>query len=306
MTQKQIAYFEKAFETGNIASAAKELFVSRSVVSRAILDLEEEFGIKLFERSKSGIEPTDAGKMLRAMLTEISVSYNTLITRFKSMNDDENRRTLRVGFTPTSSRIVGHLLFDVFGSEYRDVTISATERPGTELEGLLADGSVDVIFAPKTQEKSPEFAMMERLELYSVQLMLAVREDDPLASKKAVSIIDILDRPLGYLTAPIPFIDNILANSFSMFNKKPYIAIRTTAVEMLRSMTQAGRICVLMPDDMLDSWEKVVGVPIDFADQKITYYLTWNKAAKNNSAVLDFISYMENYKAQHWTESARM
>ena len=306
MTQKQIAYFEKAFDTGNIASAAKELFVSRSVVSRAILDLEEEFGIKLFERSKSGIEPTDAGKMLHSMLTEISVSYNTLVSRFKSMNDDESRRTLRVGFTPTSSRIVGRLLFDGFGSEYRDVTISATERPGTELEGLLADGSVDVIFAPKTQERSPVFAMMERLELYSVQLMLAVRDDDPLAGKNAVSIIDILDRPLGYLTAPIPFIDNILANSFSMFKKKPHIAIRTTAVEMLRSMTQAGRICVLMPDDMLDSWENVVGVPIDFADQKITYYLTWNKAAKYNSAVLDFISYMENYKAQHWTESARI
>jgi DNA-binding transcriptional LysR family regulator len=305
MTQKQIMYYEKAFDAGNIASAAKELFVSRSVVSRAILDLEEEFGVKLFERSKNGIEPTDAGIMLRSMFMEISGSYNTLISRFKSINEDDSRRTLRVGFTPTISRAVGRLLFREFGDEYQDILINATERPGAALEGMLVDGTADVVFIPKRQVPSPIFEMLERMSLYSVRLMLAVRKDDPLAKKRAVSIIDILDRPLGYLTAPIPFIDNILANSFSIFKKKPNIVLRTTAIELLRSMTQEGRICVLMPDDMLDSWDNVVGVPMDFADQRITYYLMWNKAVKYKSAVRDFIGFVKNYKAQHWADVAQ-
>ena len=51
MTQKQAAYFEKAYETRNIAVAAEAMFVSRSVISRAIQDMEEEFGTPLFERS---------------------------------------------------------------------------------------------------------------------------------------------------------------------------------------------------------------------------------------------------------------
>ena len=57
MTQKQISYFEKAYETRNIAAAADQMFVSRSVISRSIQELEEEFGVTFFERSKSGITP---------------------------------------------------------------------------------------------------------------------------------------------------------------------------------------------------------------------------------------------------------
>ena len=39
MTQKQIAYFEKAYHTGNIALAAEQMYVSRSVISRSIQEL---------------------------------------------------------------------------------------------------------------------------------------------------------------------------------------------------------------------------------------------------------------------------
>ena len=71
MTQKQIAYFEKAYHTGNIALAAEQMYVSRSVISRSIQELEEEFGVTLFERSKSGVVPTEAGKLLYSTLLQV-------------------------------------------------------------------------------------------------------------------------------------------------------------------------------------------------------------------------------------------
>lgn len=54
MTLKQISYFQAVCEKGNISSAAEDLFVARSVISRAIADLEDEFGAELFVRSKTG------------------------------------------------------------------------------------------------------------------------------------------------------------------------------------------------------------------------------------------------------------
>jgi DNA-binding transcriptional LysR family regulator len=42
MTLKQISYFQAVCEKGNISSAAEDLFVARSVISRAIADLEDE------------------------------------------------------------------------------------------------------------------------------------------------------------------------------------------------------------------------------------------------------------------------
>lgn len=64
MTLKQISYFQAVCEKGNISSAAEDLFVARSVISRAIADLEDEFGAELFVRSKNGVVLTDSGRIV--------------------------------------------------------------------------------------------------------------------------------------------------------------------------------------------------------------------------------------------------
>ena len=64
MTEKQGLYFKYCYEEGNIAAAAEKLYVSRSVVSRIVSDLEREFGIRFFVRGKRGVVPTEAGRIM--------------------------------------------------------------------------------------------------------------------------------------------------------------------------------------------------------------------------------------------------
>ena len=65
---KKQQYFLKVCETGNITTAAEELFVSRSVLSRSLHELEQEFDTTLFIRSKQGVELTASGRIIRNML----------------------------------------------------------------------------------------------------------------------------------------------------------------------------------------------------------------------------------------------
>ena len=58
MTEKQALYYKICYEKGNIAAAAESLFVSRSVVSRMVSELEKEFGATFFKRGKNGVKPT--------------------------------------------------------------------------------------------------------------------------------------------------------------------------------------------------------------------------------------------------------
>ncbi len=51
-------------EAGSMTRAAEELAVSYPVVSRTIADLEATLGVKLFDRSISGVEPTHYGRAL--------------------------------------------------------------------------------------------------------------------------------------------------------------------------------------------------------------------------------------------------
>ena len=54
--------FECAARTGSFAAAAKELGMSQPAISRHIANLEERNGAKLFDRSRTGVRLTEAGR----------------------------------------------------------------------------------------------------------------------------------------------------------------------------------------------------------------------------------------------------
>ena len=61
-TTAALVAFECAARKGSFAGAAKELGTSQPAVSRHIASLEKRFGKKLFDRSRTGVRLTDAGR----------------------------------------------------------------------------------------------------------------------------------------------------------------------------------------------------------------------------------------------------
>ena len=68
MTQNLSSYriFYAVANTGNISKAAKELYISQPAISKSIQKLEENIGIKLFDRSSRGVSLTPEGELLYA------------------------------------------------------------------------------------------------------------------------------------------------------------------------------------------------------------------------------------------------
>lgn len=61
MRIQQLQYLEAIAETGSINEAAKRLFISQPSLSQAMKELEREYHLQLFYRSKAGITLTDGG-----------------------------------------------------------------------------------------------------------------------------------------------------------------------------------------------------------------------------------------------------
>ena len=106
MTLKQIEYFQKVCQTGNISTAADALFVSRSVVSRTILELEEEFETVLFTRSRNGVTLTESGHILARLFEVFMASCTAAKERIRSLSAQEQSQPLRIGVTPTNAYCV--------------------------------------------------------------------------------------------------------------------------------------------------------------------------------------------------------
>ena len=78
MNLTYLRYAVEIADTGSINKAAENIFVAPSNLSRAIKDLENELGIKIFERTSKGMIPTQEGAELLNIAKSISAQVNDL------------------------------------------------------------------------------------------------------------------------------------------------------------------------------------------------------------------------------------
>ena len=63
MTTNQLTYFISVAECLNFTEAAKKHFISQTAMTQRIQTLEDQLGVRLFDRSRRHVELTPAGKV---------------------------------------------------------------------------------------------------------------------------------------------------------------------------------------------------------------------------------------------------
>lgn len=64
MNTRDLISFCQIYEHRSINHAARDMFITAQGLSKVVQNLEIEFGVKLFIRTKNGVTPTEAGKLL--------------------------------------------------------------------------------------------------------------------------------------------------------------------------------------------------------------------------------------------------
>ena len=286
MTLKQIEYFQMVCEKGNISAAAQALYISRSVVSRTISDIEEAFGVPVFIRSKSGVELTEYGKIIASLFNTFSNNYTAASKQIKQLQQEHSLKPLRIGVTPTNIYTVYHTYLEKFMDACPDIPLKMEEHSAFDAWTLLQNGTLDAFFTPAP----PNTRIFGTIDLYENPIMLGVAKDDLLRKKKNISIADILDLPLAFFNAPMP-IEKILNDAFAVFEKQPKIILRTSDLMLIRDLAAAHKVYPLLPLDTMAGWKEVRPVPLDFFHSSVNR-LVWSQALPYTSQLKAFLSFM--------------
>ena len=67
MNITELRYLVAIRKWGSVSAAAKQLYAAQPNVSKALKNLEEEYGIRIFERSSTGMIPTEQGQHCRQL-----------------------------------------------------------------------------------------------------------------------------------------------------------------------------------------------------------------------------------------------
>jgi len=287
MIFKKIKYFQIVCAKGNISAAADELYVSRSVISRMISELEKEFQTQLFIRSKNGVVLTEGGRILARFFEEYINTYDITKKSIGMLHTDQNIGTLRLGVTSTNACNVYKKFLCGFLNDYPHIKILTSEHCAADASKYLLNGTVEGFFTPACIN---EYNVFDMLELYNTQIALIVPANSPLSEKSTIGISGILDLPLGYLNSPMP-IESILESGFGAFGKIPNVIIRTSDCQLLLELTLKGYISSILPADIVLDWSGITAIPLDFFPVS-THRLIWNKALPHNKAFDLFLEYM--------------
>ncbi|MDO5116656.1 MAG: LysR family transcriptional regulator [Synergistaceae bacterium] len=143
LTNKNSEYFLTVAKEKSISKAAKKLFISQSYLSQYILKLESTLDMQLFDRSKSPIEITEAGKIYYDYLENSNRLYTKLTADFDTLNK-QRVHTLNLGFAPWRGSTLLPDILPIFIKQYPNVQVVLHEHQVKELYGLIEKNVIDV------------------------------------------------------------------------------------------------------------------------------------------------------------------
>ena len=144
MELRHLKYFVTVAEEQSFTKAAEKLFIAQPPLSRQIQNLENEFGVLLFERGSRPLQLTEAGEFFYQHAVKLLANAEEIKSMTKRVGMVE--RTVRIGF-------VGSLLYGLlsrivylYRQRYPQLKIELIEMTTTHQIPALKEGRIDVGF----------------------------------------------------------------------------------------------------------------------------------------------------------------
>jgi DNA-binding transcriptional LysR family regulator len=186
MELRHLRYFAMVAEEENISRAAARLNISQPAVSRQIRDLEEEFGVALFDREHKGLKLTEAGQLALVHARKVLGQSKGMTKAMEAFRGEGKEESLRIGYTSTA--LPGFLAdgLKTFHERHPDVQVQILEMTPSDQEAALQKGEIDLALLGSAR---PELKKKYRVEVIKkASLALAMPDDHPLAERKTIDL----------------------------------------------------------------------------------------------------------------------
>ena len=192
MELRVLKYFLVVAREENITRAAALLHVTQPTLSRQLMQLEEELGVQLFQRSRYRIILTNDGMLLRRRAQEL-VDLADKTAREFSDRETELMGEIAIGAGETRSMTALSRAIQSFRTLYPKVVFRIFSANADDVKERLDMGLLDMgLLTEPVDVGKYAFCRMQEKDRWGV----LVRADSPLAALEAVTPEDLEAVPL--------------------------------------------------------------------------------------------------------------
>lgn len=143
VNSRQYQYAVQLAEVGSFSKLAENLNVSQPALSKQILALEKELGVKLFKRSNNSVVPTPAGVYFVREAKELLYKEDQL-TKAMAQYKSGDKGELVIGVTPFRSSYLMPSLVKELTDKFSGLQVKLVEEGSEFLRHDAAEGKFDI------------------------------------------------------------------------------------------------------------------------------------------------------------------
>ncbi len=245
MTLQQLEYILAVDQYRHFAEAARHCHVTQPTLSTMIQKLEEELGIKIFDRGRKPVIPTEDGKAIIQQARRVVGEARRLIDLSAELRG-ELKGTLELGIIPTVAPYLLPLLLPHFLTTYPHIQLNITELTTEELVVRLKHHQLDAaILATPLHDTS-----LQERPLYYEEFVVYASPNQPLLEKQFVLPEDIRLDQLWLLEEGHCLRTQII-NLCELQRNSPesgQLAYAAGSIETLKKLVDMGHGITILPE----------------------------------------------------------
>jgi DNA-binding transcriptional LysR family regulator len=254
-----LRYFDHVARHGSIRKAADALSVASSAVNRQILRLEDEMGVTLFERGRSGVRPTAAGELLLRHVRETQNEYQRTRAEIASMGGTVSGNVRIISLESLLVRFLPEVVGEI-SARHPKVSFTVLSVHPSEIGEALRSGDTDfgVLFVDARHRG------VEVVAEFPTAVGALMRPDHPLAHAKSLSLTECVGHPVVMLQDRW-LLDAIMQTEFADSGARLTPRIVSNSIEFMRQVIKTGLgIGFFTPIGFLDEIQRgeLVHVPL--------------------------------------------
>jgi len=244
MDLRHLRTFVAIAEDGTVSKASLRLRIAQPALSRQIRALEEELGVRLFDRVRRRLVLTGEGEQLLGDCRTILGAVSSLGERAQLLRRGDGG-ILRVGATPQTIEGVFSTFLHRYAERRPKVQIKLTEAVGADLAAILERGEVHVTVSliQASQSSSP---FIERFELSPLEILAASRKPLEAGSAGDVDIARLAAHPLLLLDTSF-YVRQTFDAACRLAGVKPDIFVESRTPHALLALAEAGHGVAVVP-----------------------------------------------------------
>lgn len=199
MTIAQVECFLEAAKQGSFSKAGTVLYITQQALSRQVQSLENELGIRLFQRFNTGIQMTKEGEMLYDVWKEMLEKHNKTMEQVKKIQLEEQKR-IRYGIAD-----MGEFLTEItkgileFNKAHAELNIEYEVSVTQEMIRKLERDELNMVITYRSElEKYPNLKC-RTLNEDPLKIGIYISKKNPLAARRNLRIEHLAGQTIGYM-----------------------------------------------------------------------------------------------------------